>query len=85
MREEVVFRQDTRGTGVDVVHDDARAQADAPWRRRVLAPGVNDDLVPESRQPSRERGDVDVLAARVYSPDRGQRTCMLGHHRDLQT
>ncbi len=80
--EQVVLGDRPRRPGVDVVDDDARRHLDALGQRRVVAARVDDNLGPAPGERLGERGDVDVLSARVDPAERRERAGVLGHHRD---
>jgi hypothetical protein len=70
-------------TGRDVHHGVALRCVHPLGQGRVIASGVHRDLVALADHRRGEFGDVDVLTARINPAEGGQRTGVLGHHRDL--
>jgi hypothetical protein len=82
VRQQLVLGQLAGGPRVDVVDRHARRELDAPRQRRVVAPGVHDDLGAAARERLGQLGHVHVLPSRIHPAEHGQRTGVLGHHRD---
>jgi hypothetical protein len=82
VREQLVLGELGRRPGVDVVDDHAAGEGHLARAPRVVAPGVDDDLVAAAAERRRQLGDVDVLPAGVDAAEHRQRARVLGHHRD---
>ncbi len=68
--------------GIDVLDDQAGGHLHPHGHLRIVAPRVHDDVVAELRGLAGERGDVDVLPARVDAAERRERARVLGNHRN---
>ena len=84
-RVEVVLGHRAGRTGGDVDHGGARPERHPLGQVRTVPAGVDLDLVAPAPERPGERGDVDVLAARVDAAEGGQRAGVLGHHGDLSS
>ncbi len=82
--EKFVFRNESGGTGTHMVHLDAFPAPDAARQVGVVPAGVHDDVDLPAGQGIGQRGDVDVLPARVDTAECRERAGMLGNHRDLR-
>jgi CHASE3 domain sensor protein len=83
IRVDAILRDRTRGSGVDVLDDDARRHGHAFRQLRIVAAGVDRDLVSQPRGAAGERRDVHVLAARVDAAQGSERACVFRNQGDF--
>jgi 2-keto-3-deoxy-6-phosphogluconate aldolase len=77
VRKEIVLGNGTGRSRVDVVDDDTRRELHASGQRRIVSPGVHDDLVAERPQVAGEVRDVHVLASGIDTAEQRERAGVL--------